>query len=320
MGDSIIRKNVKSLSPQERQHFVDAVKALKANTTEPRVADNKYDDYVLWHAQTMAIAAGSDANANMRNLAHRGPIFLPWHREFLRRFELDLQKEVPEVVLPYWDWAADAALRSPDPDTPAWTLSPVWKEDFMGGNGDPNNDNIVGDGPFKDWITQEVDDNGNPLNDRLRRNFGNLIGNLPTQIDVYNAFSFDFFDTPYWDVFSRGFSNALEGWINGPQLHNRVHVWVGGSMLLNTSPNDPVFFLNHCNVDRIWTLWQDLRFDSRLGYPPLRDNDPPIRDRNCNNIDHYNINDKMHPWQDEPDSKTIGDVLDYRKLNIRYEK
>ena len=23
-----------------------------------------------------------------------------------------------------------------------------------------------------------------------------------------------------------------------------------------TSPNDPVFFLHHCNVDRIWALWQ----------------------------------------------------------------
>ena len=110
MGNTIIRKNVKSLSPQERQHFVDAVKALKANTTESRIADNKYDDYVLWHAQTMAIAAGSDATVTMRNLAHRGPIFLPWHREFLRRFELDLQKEVPEVVLPYWDWAGTPLL------------------------------------------------------------------------------------------------------------------------------------------------------------------------------------------------------------------
>lgn len=113
MQDIIIRKNVKSLSPNEKQHFIDAVKALKANTQESRIADNKYDDYVLWHAQTMMIAAGSDADADMRNLAHRGPIFLPWHREFLRKFELDLQKEVPNVTIPYWDWAADASLRSP---------------------------------------------------------------------------------------------------------------------------------------------------------------------------------------------------------------
>ena len=314
MQDPIIRKNVKSLSPNEKQHFIEAIKALKANTKESRIADNKYDDYVLWHAQTMMIAAGSDANSNMRNLAHRGPIFLPWHREFLRRFELDLQKEVSDVAIPYWDWAADANLRAPDDETPAWTLSPIWTEDFMGGNGDPNNDNIVGNGPFKDWITQEIDNQGNPsLKDRLRRDFGNLIRTLPTQIDVYNAFSFEFFDTAYWDVFSKGFSNAIEGWLNGPQLHNRVHVWVGGSMLLNTSPNDPVFFVNHCNEDRIWALWQDLRFN--FGYPA----DGTIRDRNGKKIEHYNINDKIYPWQDEPESKTVGDMLDYRKLGYRYE-
>ena len=26
-------------------------------------------------------------------------------------------------------------------------------------------------------------------------------------------------------------------------------------MAPGTSPNDPAFFLNHCNVDRIWEAW-----------------------------------------------------------------
>ena len=66
---------------------------------------------------------------------------------------------------------------------------------------------------------------------------------------------------------TKGFRNGLEGWINGPQLHNRVHVWVGGlihtvagqtgSMGLMSSPNDPTFFLHHSNIDRIWVQWQD---------------------------------------------------------------
>ena len=260
----IIRKNVKVLSKNEKRNFIDAIKALKSNTKDKRLGDNRYDDYVIWHAQTMMIGAGTDNNTNGRNFAHRGPIFLPWHREFIRRFELDLQKEVPGVALPYWDWAADAALRSKadTPDTPAWKQSPIWQEDFMGGNGDPNNQNIVMDGPFKDWITQEVDDNGKfSLKGRLTRNFGVDIPTLPTQTDVYNAFCLEFYDTPYWDVFSKGFRNALEGWPNGPQLHNRVHVWVGGTMEFMTSPNDPVFFLNHCNVDRLWAYWQDIRFN-----------------------------------------------------------
>jgi tyrosinase len=34
-----------------------------------------------------------------------------------------------------------------------------------------------------------------------------------------------------------------------------VHVWIGGDMGPGTSPNDPAFYLNHCNVDRIWEAW-----------------------------------------------------------------
>src|SRR5690349_19127129 len=162
-NDLIVRKNVKSLSTTERKNFIDAVKALKANTRDNKIGDNRYDDFVLWHAQTMMLAAGTDPEqAGGRNLAHRGPVFLPWHREFLRRFELDLRKEVPDVTLPYWDWGADASLRSDDPDIPPWTKSPIWQEDFMGGNGNPNFGSNVIDGPFKDWITQEVDEMGKP--------------------------------------------------------------------------------------------------------------------------------------------------------------
>jgi tyrosinase len=315
-NDIIIRKNVRSLTPNEKQNFVDAVKALKSNTKDNKLGDNRYDDYVLWHAQTMLIPAGSEhpANSNMRNLAHRGPIFLPWHREYLRRFELDLRKEVADVSIPYWDWTFDATLR-PANGVPAWKQSPVWQEDYMGGNGDPDNDSVVMDGPFRDWKTQEVDMHGHPsIKDKLRRNFANDIPTLPSQIDLYNAFSLEFYDTPYWDVFSRGFRNALEGWPNGPQLHNRVHVWVGETMELNTSPNDPVFFLNHSNVDRLWALWQDIRFD--LGYP----GDGMILDRTSQRIEGFNLNDKMSPWRDEKDSKTVGEVLNYRELKYAYDR
>jgi hypothetical protein len=44
-----------------------------------------------------------------------------------------------------------------------------------------------------------------------------------------------------------------------------------------------------------------------------------IKDRNCTKIDHYNIDDKVLPWQDEFESKTVGDMLDNKKLGIRYE-
>lgn len=39
--------------------------------------------------------------------------------------------------------------------------------------------------------------------------------------------------------------------------HNQVHGWVGGDMNdVNVSPGDPVFWLHHANIDRIWSMWQ----------------------------------------------------------------
>jgi tyrosinase len=39
--------------------------------------------------------------------------------------------------------------------------------------------------------------------------------------------------------------------------HNRVHAGIGGDIgPPGSSPNDPLFFPFHANVDRTWWLWQ----------------------------------------------------------------
>ncbi|MDP9345755.1 MAG: tyrosinase family protein [Actinomycetota bacterium] len=40
------------------------------------------------------------------------------------------------------------------------------------------------------------------------------------------------------------------------QVHNNVHLAVGGTMGGALSPADPLFFLHHANVDRLWAQWQ----------------------------------------------------------------
>jgi hypothetical protein len=65
---------------------------------------------------------------------------------------------------------------------------------------------------------------------------------------------------PAWAVdYSAGFaplnftgtSSSLEG-----LPHNVVHVLVGGWMgSVPTAAQDPIFFLHHCNMDRLWNLW-----------------------------------------------------------------
>ena len=38
--------------------------------------------------------------------------------------------------------------------------------------------------------------------------------------------------------------------------HVPGHTWTGGTMNSRGSPGDPLFFLHHCNVDRLWAIWQ----------------------------------------------------------------
>ncbi|MFL9961068.1 tyrosinase family protein [Paraburkholderia sediminicola] len=55
--------------------------------------------------------------------------------------------------------------------------------------------------------------------------------------------------------FQRGLSNAFEPALeNAP--HNPVHDIIGSYMGdISTAPVDPIFYLHHCNLDRLWNAW-----------------------------------------------------------------
>lgn len=97
----------------------------------------------------------------------------------------------------------------------------------------------------------------------LRRQLGAQTVRLPRKAHTATALNQSVYDAAPWSTNSSGFRNLVEGWQSQPQipppsLHNRVHVFVGGDMSPSTSPNDPVFYLNHCNVDRIWERWMQV--------------------------------------------------------------
>lgn len=50
------------------------------------------------------------------------------------------------------------------------------------------------------------------------------------------------------------FQNTLEA----APFHNRLHVLVGGTMATSASPADPLFWLHHAFIDKIWADWQAL--------------------------------------------------------------
>jgi tyrosinase len=61
------------------------------------------------------------------------------------------------------------------------------------------------------------------------------------------------------------FSDGLE------DIHDRIHVWVGGSMAqVALAAYDPIFYSHHTMIDRIWWLWQ-LENGIATGLLPLLD-------------------------------------------------
>ena len=46
--------------------------------------------------------------------------------------------------------------------------------------------------------------------------------------------------------------------------HNAGHNWVGGDMAdVDNSPIDPLFYLHHCNIDRLWAIWEQNHPDAK---------------------------------------------------------
>jgi hypothetical protein len=258
-----------------RQALV-VLKSAPSQLAPPHNQANRYDDYVYIHQQSMAKHPPNDPGPHP---GHRGPAFFPWQREFLRHFEQDLRTVSgdPTICLPYWDWSVE--------QTPADAGYPFFTE-FLGGDG-VGAGIVVGDGAFASvngWDLDIADTySGTPQQQanvhKLQRSFGNFgVANLPTRAAVINSLAVSEYDVSPWNVNASGprsLRNRVEGW-TGPQagsnMHNRVHVWVGGSMLPGTPPNDPVFFLNHCKEDELWAVWMQ-KYPSVSHYLPL-DSEP----------------------------------------------
>jgi hypothetical protein len=241
------RKNVKSLTADEKKRFVDAIVALKAQDSVIHPgSQSRYDDFAECHMNAMMATVG---------WAHLDSVFFPWHRELLYQFEQLLQSVDPSVTIPYWDWTrhktgADAGF--------------PFKHDFIGVDGtDADSDRVKRDPaapavdpthpyiyPFDPELWTIAVDDGDGLT-FFQRQFGERSDapSLPNNDSVVTGVGSSFRDAinapDYLTLRSRS-----------EDIHNLVHRWVGGNMLRMTSPNDPVFFMHHASIDRMWSIWQ----------------------------------------------------------------
>jgi tyrosinase len=332
---TLVRKNVVDLTPQEKSDFVNAVKTLKTRPGTNSKNVSLYDEFVAIHSGAMSFDkmqlggqvilpqdTPSTGPATGADAAHEHGGFLPWHREYLSRFEKALQSVNPNVTLPYWDWT--------DPRS----VGVIFDPNFLGTNGTGSTLIIeypdgrptirLDGGPVVSGNFSEA--NGWTIVPDLHSNVGtaetlgtSLIRYLPSP-DAPAGFGFPLdkaqtdriVQSPDYATFRRFVEGEIT--INTdvtqtecrdlPCNHNLVHSLVGGSVpnpnpnetnrglltfgtISNTpaSPNDPAFWLLHANVDRLWAEWQS---NGRKGskFYAVPGTEPY----------GHNLNDKMWPW------------------------
>lgn len=319
-----IRKNAKDLTPEEISDYVNAILTLKATPSPYSDTLSYYDTFVRFHQ--MAVERTKCTNTGV---AHMNPAFPAWHRKMLVLYE-DALSEVSgkSIALPYWDWA--------DQESTDATFS----SSLMGGNGDPNDEYALNDGPFRkdNWQVNlfTISANYIGLNPHpwLVRNFKATIDGedypgyevkLPEQTDIDNCLNISTYDMFPWDCSSESVANTsfrfcLEGFTEGfcpgqQATHNIGHDWIAGFFTIPVSEVEmiPVAAWNpYCNETMRDTVPNNVRVGSMepLDVSP---NDPAF-------FMHHCFVDKLYAdWQEIGDNfdkyEPVTDAPDGYKLN-----
>jgi tyrosinase len=151
---------------------------------------------------------------------HGAPGFYTWHRAYLMAFEDAMRSLGCDITLPYWDWSS-----GPSTGVPEACRHPT-------------------------YVNRSGATVSNPLYSGPRA----AGGQTSRRADI-DATAYDDLATSAQAAMSAATFDSFQNQING--VHGSVHVRTGGDMgSVPTASYDPIFFLHHANIDRLWAQWQ----------------------------------------------------------------
>jgi polyphenol oxidase len=230
----------------------------------------QWDNYVATHARHC-----TEAEMGFPQV-HWSWFFLPWHRAYLFFVDrhlaqilatvFDRKEESARFALPYWDWERHKELPNTKGRTAKGKPSPFFGYDLAAvfdsqGNGDPYEYNLAlwdgYRGPTLDKPEMKPEhEPSTPWADYTR----DIRDGHTSPFNVTKTI----LATPNFCVFGGGQytdQDTAMGLLESSP-HNTVHDWVGSRYGLNRDMGtlryaalDPVFYLHHANIDRIWSLY-----------------------------------------------------------------
>ncbi|EWY79955.1 hypothetical protein FOCG_18085 [Fusarium oxysporum f. sp. radicis-lycopersici 26381] len=278
LGDGI-RRNLATVSKEERDLFIDAVKQLNQIYYSPT---GSRTDFPAGHVSYWF----KQDEIHQSSHVHGCPAFLPWHREMCNRFEALLRTIHPELSLHYWDWNLDPSAM---PDSQGGVIN-LFDADFMGNADGTVNDGSVGEPLLSAGFYLANRTDPDPADGKFRSNAAPVIINKPNPNDPatwsypphYNpadspktlrrrkqpgpppvgdpgsgwATDADFFNANTWEDF-RDLMYGNEQGTSPSGAHGAAHSYIGGNLANpHISFRDPFVFLVHSNIDRLWAMWQ----------------------------------------------------------------
>ena len=243
-----VRQNLNNIGPNHPD-----VVSLKNGITRMRaLAPSNCLNWNNWanvHGIGPAPPPGAPASPQWNTCQHGHWWFLPWHRMYLIFFERIIRRLSgnPSFSLPFWDYTAGTA---PGNVYPARALPLIFRQPTVGNPlFIPNRNAALNAGGTMAASTVST-----------AAAMASLVFAGPTGSS--NSFGSQQIAAPNHGAVPHGLLETTP--------HDSVHVAIGGFMgSFGTAARDPIFWMHHCNIDRLWNHWLTLG-GGRRNPPSLR--------------------------------------------------
>ena len=262
-----VRKSFYDLTDDELKNLCRSVGYMRKNI--PLNSPLQWEVYAKIHAYHCTLEEGASSEFPQ---VHWSWHFLPWHRGYIYFLERILDNILKQkfgwngvsFAYPYWDWINHQEMPNTKSRKQAGLASPLFgydltQEDMVKSDNLDFDNLALYDGNRKPTVEQPTMDVNNEISADSKQHI------IETKWYMSRDYINAILKAPF-ELFGGRSTidrNTGQGLLEqGP--HNNGHDWVGTRIgnnrnmgTLRYAANDPIFFMHHANLDRIWSLYKN---------------------------------------------------------------